>query len=95
MLGEEHRTTLGRRIFGIAPVGQGEFLWLADTDNHRVLRIRDPLINPVVDVVWGQEDAGGTWCNRTIELAAHDGVGREAMGEPTANTLCFPGAFID
>ena len=93
VLGADDRIALGRRIFGIVPVGQGEFLWLADTDNHRVLRIRDPLVSPVVDVILGQEDAEGTLCNRTIAVEAHAGVGLEAMGAPTANTLCFPGAL--
>ena len=91
VLGADDRITLGRRIFGIAPVGQGEFLWLADTDNHRVLRIRDPLTNPMVDMILGQRT--GTRCNRTIALLPHAGVSREEMGEPTANTLCFPGAL--
>ena len=93
VLGADDRIALGRRIFGIAPVGQGEFLWLADTDNHRVLRIRDPLVSPVVDVVLGQESAGGTLCNRAVDLGPHANVGRDEMGEPTANTLCFPGAL--
>ena len=46
VLGSDHRMTFGRRIFGIAPVGNGASLWLSDSDNHRVLRIRDPLTNP-------------------------------------------------
>ena len=64
VLGTDDRITLGRRIFGIAPVGHGQFLWVADTDNHRVVRIRDPLTNPVVDVGWDK---------RT--LAAHCAIG--------------------
>ena len=59
VLGRDSRVAIGHRMFGIAPVGAGEFVWLSDTDNHRVLRIRDPLTNPVVDVILGQEDASG------------------------------------
>ena len=46
VLGTDDETSLEDRIFGIAPSGGGEFLWLSDTDNHRVLRIRDPLTEP-------------------------------------------------
>ena len=90
VLGTEDRITLGRRIFGIAPEGGGESLWLSDTDNHRVLRIRDPLTNPVVDVILGQRGPVGTLCNQgrfppsdrsAVESDAHKDV------------LCFPGAL--
>ena len=80
------RIVLGRRTFGIAPVGNGEFLWLSDTDNHRVVRIRDPLSNPVIDVILGQEEPTGTLCNR----------GEPVHGDRSAlklNMLCFPGAL--
>ena len=58
VLGTEDRIEL-RNVHGIAPVGLGEFLWLSDTENHRVVRIRDPLTNPVVDVVLGQGERQG------------------------------------
>ena len=90
VLGTEGLITLGSGIAGIAPVGSGEFLWLSDTDNHRVLRIRDPLTDPVVDVILGQEDSSGDQCNR----------GRFPAGEPSEiqdganlDLLCFPGAL--
>ena len=51
VLGEDSRVAIGPAMFGVAPVGAGEFVWMSDTDNHRVLRIRDPLTNPVVDVI--------------------------------------------
>ncbi len=86
VLGQSARITLGhgdrRGIKGITPVGQGEFLWLADTDNHRVLRIRDPLINPVVDVVLGQHDADGRLCNRTTDPGPHTGSVIMSAGRP-------------
>ena len=90
VLGSEDRIALGARIFGIAPVGHGEFLWVADTDNHRVVRIRDPLTDPVVDVVLGQDNARGTRCNQWVEREAHAGLPRSIA---TDDTLCFPGAL--
>lgn len=68
-------------IGGIAPVGGGEQLWVADPGTHRVLRIRNPLTNPVVDVLLGQESLSGKRCNR--------GRGQSA---PSQNSLCYPGA---
>ena len=90
VLGTGEEVTLGRAIFGIAPVGRGEFLWVSDTDNHRVLRIRDPMTDPVVDVVLGQEDARGTQCNRGLFPAAHP---PSIVGGGHIDVLCFPGAL--
>ena len=70
---------LGDRLFGMAPTHSGAFLWLSDTDKHRVLRIRNPLTNPVVDVILGQKTPGGNECNRGHE------------SRPTIDMLCFPG----
>ena len=84
------RTALGGRIFGLAPEGNGEHLWLSDTDNHRVLRIRDPLTDPVVDVILGQSNANGRECNRGRFTAAD----RAAIDSGRHNdVLCFPGAL--
>ena len=90
VLGANHRTRLGHRVFGIAPVGNGDFLWLSDTDNHRVLRIRNPLTDPVVDVVLGQKDADGNACNRGLFPEADTSAFEK--GE-NSNVLCFPGAL--
>ncbi len=84
VLGTDGHISLGDRIMGIAPLGAGEFLWLSDTTNHRVLRIRDPLTDPVVDVVLGQPDASRISCNR-----ADNSKGGTA-GFPYLDTLCFP-----
>ena len=89
VLGTEDRISLAD-IQGIAPVGRGEFLWLSDTEQHRVVRIRDPLTNPVVDVVLGQDNAQGTLCNQWVEREAHAGLPRSIA---TGDTLCFPGAL--
>ena len=90
VLGTDEEVTLGHGIQGVAPVGRGEFLWLSDTDNHRVLRIRDPLTAPVVDVVLGQENASGNQCNRG-KFPAADPFAIE-RGDNT-DVLCFPGAL--
>ena len=90
ILGQRFRIELGRRIFGIAPVGSGEFVWLSDTDNHRVLRIRDPLTNPVVDAILGQQRAFADKCNAgRIPEADWDAL---SAGEHK-NLLCYPGAL--
>ena len=90
VLGQDSRVAIGTRIFGIAPVGSGEFVWLSDSDNHRVLRIRDPLTDPVVDVILGQEDASGNLCNRARFPAAE----WPASEDPSnGDVLCSPGAL--
>ena len=81
VLGTDERITLGSGIHGIAPVNRGEFLWLSDTDNHRVIRIRDPLNDPVVDLILGQDDAAGSKCNQGRPSGA-------ALDE-----LCYPSAL--
>ena len=90
VLGTDDEISLGRGLQGIAPVGRGEFLWLSDTDNHRVLRIRDPMTAPVVDVILGQKDASGDQCNRGMFPAAEPS---EIDSGENADVLCFPGAL--
>jgi 5-hydroxyisourate hydrolase-like protein (transthyretin family) len=72
-------------FLGLVPSSDGKFLWVSQTDQNRVLRIRDPLTNPVVDVVLGQTDLTGNQCNR--------GVIREHGPNPELNMLCYPGAL--
>ena len=83
VLGTDARVALSPGIDAVAPVGQGEFLWVTDRNNHRVLRIRDPLVNPIVDVILGQEDPEGNRCNRGISPGPF----------AAADMLCFPGAL--
>ena len=90
VLGTEERLSLGHSIDGIAPVGKGEFLWLSDTDNHRVVRIRNPLTDPVVDVVLGQTDAETTECNKGRFPAAGK---PDTENRRNLDVLCFPGAL--
>ncbi len=93
VLGSRSRVRTGGRVFGLAPAEGGRFLWLSDTDNHRVLRIRDPLTEPVVDVILGQVDATGTQCNRRADLRAHQASDRSVFQNVTMDMLCFPGAL--
>ena len=93
VLGTDSTVSFGRRIFGIAPTEDSRFLWVSDTDNHRVLRIRDPITDPVVDVILGQEDATGTKCNMRGEVGPHSERDPEIYDDPLDNMLCFPGAL--
>ena len=90
VLGTETKLQFGRRMFGITPTRDGEFLWISDTDNHRVVRIRNPLTEPIVDVILGQETSDGDKCNRHERIDPWD-YNHAALTNPTANMLCFPG----
>ena len=93
VLGTDDSVRIGGRIFGIAPVDGGRALWISDTDNHRVLRIRNPLTAPAVDVILGQTDATSTKCNQRADLRAHQPVDRSVFENVTTTMLCFPGAL--
>jgi sugar lactone lactonase YvrE len=80
---------IGGTLSGHLPLGQGEFLWITDTNNHRVLRIRNPLTNPVIDVVLGQKDKDGHECNQGLIPAPNTGTEQVA----SADMLCYPGAL--
>ncbi len=75
--------TLSAGLWGLAPTPAGDFLWLSDTGNNRVLRIRNPLSDPLVDVILGQTNTGDTKCNRH---------GSSSSNAP-ADTLCDPGSL--
>ena len=92
VLGTHKNVTLGRYIRGVAPVGNGEAIWISDSHNHRVLRLRNPLTSPVVDVILGQRDPAGTQCNRRAHIGPWDRP-QEVVGAPQADMLCFPGAL--
>ena len=92
-MGVDAEVSIRDRSFGLTPSGSGEFLWLSDTDNHRVLRIRDPLTNPVVDVILGQNDHSGVLCNRIAPLRAHEPDPEGALSNPQPDTMCLPGAI--
>ena len=95
VLGTEERITLGDSIHGVQPIGKSEFVWLSDTDNHRVVRVRNPLTNPIVDVILGQVKPQGTKCNRHEDAQAQDlaNRGHEVYDSPSPSMICFPGAL--
>ncbi len=62
----------------IAATQDGKYLWISNSENSRVLRVRDPLTNPTVDIVLGQPDLTANQCN-------------QGFANPTAFTLCYPG----
>jgi NHL repeat len=77
---------------GIAPNSRGTLLWVADPRHNRVFRIRNPLTDPVVDVVLGQKDAAGTGCNqgRDVDL---DDLRFPPLAQ-SRDSLCEPGAVV-
>lgn len=74
-------------LMGLTPqkVGGQLFLWVTDTGNNRVVRIRDPLGTPKIDVVVGQIDPTSNSCNR--------GEAYTIINPPPLNYLCLPGAL--
>jgi len=70
-------------IFGLVPTSNGKFLWLSQADKNRVLRIRNPLFDPLIDIILGQTSLSGYQCNRG-EIPEHG-------PNPNLNMLCYPG----
>lgn len=77
-------------LYGLAPqvVNGRLFLWVSNRDDNRVVRIRDPLTNPVIDVVLGQQNLSGISCNRGQVPAAN----ANPSTTPDLTMLCKPGA---
>ncbi|HQR45037.1 MAG TPA: IPT/TIG domain-containing protein [Thermoanaerobaculia bacterium] len=72
----------GAAYGAVEPAGAGNRVWFSDPHGNRVFRVRDPLTNPVVDIILGQTSAAGTECNQ----------GRGPQG-PDATSLCNPGGL--
>jgi sugar lactone lactonase YvrE len=66
-------------VDGIAPAPDSSFLWISDRTQSRVMRVRNPLTAPIVDIILGQTSYSGIDCNQG--------------GSPSASTLCSPGAI--
>ncbi|MBI2617784.1 hypothetical protein HYW55_06635 [Candidatus Gottesmanbacteria bacterium] len=77
----------GNDFIGIDVDPSGNFLWLAQPDKNRVLRIQNPFTTPVIDVVLGQTSPTGTDCNRI----AGNNTGGDPSGQ-AADTICMAGA---
>ena len=79
------------QLWDIEPDPSGNYLWVSQGTEtpplHRVFRIRDPLTNPIVDVILGQPDFTNIGCNR------YNGTDYNiAYSLKADNTVCFPGA---
>lgn len=86
-------------FMGIAFDSAGN-LWLTESREHppnilhRVLRIRNPDSNPLVDVILGQPSLSETMCNQYHDPNYPETYNySEAYSHKAANTVCFPGAI--
>ena len=77
-------------IGGIAPNRGGTQVWVADPRHNRVFRIRNPLTDPVVDVVLGQQILSGRECNYGRDI--DDPRGEILPVHQSRDSLCEPGA---
>ncbi|MGA3292034.1 MAG: hypothetical protein ABSC49_02695 [Candidatus Microgenomates bacterium] len=69
---------------GLYPSSDGNYLWVAYNFSNRVVRIRNPITDPQVDVVLGQTSISGVLCNQSSDTPS--------SSEATNSTLCAPGA---
>jgi hypothetical protein len=70
-------------FWGLQPAPDDSYLWVSHFDTNRVFRIRNPLTNPLVDVVLGQNDTASISCNR----------GGPAVTGATLDSMCLPGSI--
>ena len=77
--GGELKWTGGLNIGGIAVSPDASFLWLSDPSLSTVFRVRDPLTQPVVDIVLGHPNL--------TETRPNNG------GKPARDSLSYPGAL--
>lgn len=81
-------------IHGIAVNKDGSALWVSMAyHQHRVVRITNPLTNPVVDIVLGQANASGTYCNRDKNDPRNEDAWAGQLDNDRLNTFCWPGAI--
>lgn len=74
-------------LFGIAVVGDGSYVWVSDTDNNRVFRVRDPLTTPIVDVILGQANSTAVLCNRGTSVGPEEDAPRDNLCQPSMLTI--------
>lgn len=81
-------------VAGIAATPDGNFLWLTHSDASRVIRIRNPLTNPVADIVIGQDNLQTISCNKGLYPCDNHWCS-PPEGDPsrTESSLCLPGAL--
>jgi len=76
-------------IHGIAISADAKYLWISQPSRHHVLRVRNPLTAPLIDVVLGQTILSNEQCNRGLVPAPNTGTSLVAARD----MLCFPGAL--
>lgn len=81
--------TWGLYLGGIAYQPSCDCLWLSDTENNRVFRIRNVSTAPLVDIVLGQTNLSGIHCNQGRD--SDDGYVHPVS--PSQDSLCHPGAL--
>jgi hypothetical protein len=74
---------------GIAYQPSCDCLWLSDSGNNRVFRIRDVSSSPLVDIILGQLNINGVHCNQGRD--SDDGYVSPKF--PAQDSLCHPGAL--
>jgi hypothetical protein len=87
--GGEFSWTWSVYLGGIAYQPSCDCLWLSDTINNRVFRIRDVSSSPQVDIILGQLNNNGVHCNQGRD--SDDGYVSPKF--PTQDSLCHPGAL--
>ncbi len=83
--GQINMKAVDASFWGLYPATDDSYLWVSHSDTNRVFRIRNPLTNPIVDVLLGQNDLTGNSCNR----------GGAPRSGATVNSLCFPGSIAE
>ena len=79
---------------GLAVDPSANFIWLSDKVNNRVFRVRDPLTNPLVDVILGQPNATSVGCNGSGTNQNGYSCGNCSQPVPRQSTLYVPGAVV-
>lgn len=72
-------------VLGVAATSQSKFLWVSENANSRILRLKNPLTDPTIDVVIGQDSINGLNCNRNLTPARSNKV--------DLTMICNPGAL--
>jgi sugar lactone lactonase YvrE len=95
-------------VSGVAISPDSSYLWISESGNHRVMRVSNPLTNPRVDIVLGQDAiANNTTPDNSFYPSTGDAnhpnlcnrgafppaAARRSDVEPDLDMLCFPGSI--
>lgn len=92
VLGTDQQITFDfrERFDDIEVTPDGKFLYIVQSEKNRILRFRDVLTNPVIDVILGQKTVDGIVCNQD-DPNYRAGVIPWGASKPL-NYLCRPGS---